>query len=245
MWAGTRPAGAKPVPAQGRGHVDFGSPSLGLLPPQKGLKLTLGLSGAGDVPSPVLQAAALPEQSRQAAVGRGWPWAQLVEARAGGSGTTRATSSSSQTEDPNRQGRGRRGELRRHQLSPSGVLAAELGSRCVPTIQHHRPFHRWRTRGLGSSAAWAGGWDGMQSQTLGLQRPALPCHWPHPPGPQDLGPQNPEGSGDHSRLGDLAGRGRRERRGRLVHRDGQESRRGKGWKWGGGWACAPVGCAHL
>ena len=27
---------------------------MGLLPPQKGLELTLGLSGAGDVPSPVL-----------------------------------------------------------------------------------------------------------------------------------------------------------------------------------------------
>lgn len=132
MWAGTRPAGAKLVPAQGHGHVDFGSPSLGLLPPQKGLKLTLGLSGAGDVPSPVLQAAALPEQSRQAAVGRGWPWAQLVEARAGGSGTTRATSSSSQTEDPNRQGRGRRGELRSISCHPLGCLRQSWGLGACP-----------------------------------------------------------------------------------------------------------------
>ena len=77
MWAGTRPAGAKPVPAQGHGHVDFGSLSLGLLPPQKGLKLTLGLSGAGDVPSTVLQAAALAEQAgrrRRGGAGPGPSW---------------------------------------------------------------------------------------------------------------------------------------------------------------------------
>lgn len=110
-------------------------------------------------------------------------------------------------------------------MSPSGALVAELGSRCVPTIQHRRPSHRWRTRGLGSSAAWAGGWDGMQSQTLG---------WPHPPGPQDLGLQNPEGS-------DLGGgREKREERAACPQgRAGVQTRGRMDMRWG--WACAPVG----
>lgn len=34
--------------------VDFGSPTLSLLLPQEGLKLTLGPAGTGDVPNPVL-----------------------------------------------------------------------------------------------------------------------------------------------------------------------------------------------
>lgn len=48
-----RIVGAKQVLAHRNSFVDFGSPTLGLLLPQKGLKLTLSLLGVGDVPSPV------------------------------------------------------------------------------------------------------------------------------------------------------------------------------------------------
>lgn len=59
------------------GYVDFGSLTPSLLLPQKGLKLTLGPAGAGDVPNPVLLGPAAAgcgpgRGSQWAGMGRGW-----------------------------------------------------------------------------------------------------------------------------------------------------------------------------
>lgn len=69
------PSQSLPIEA---GCVDFGSPSLSLLLPQEGLKLTLGLPGLETFPTQscsgrLWQAAALAEEARRAWMGGGTP----------------------------------------------------------------------------------------------------------------------------------------------------------------------------